>query len=152
MIVVSLVIEDCSVIMIGTCSNNWKHWESSQTELIQYGIARVPHYEKYPSRTGLSVPASTYISSKLPVTRGEEDLEDSIKELIKMIASETCSISACTNPKSPTAECNVIIFVGKFLLILNFGSNSLCNVCRTCRLGEINKSSVIHLREDDQKD
>ena len=68
----------------------------------------------------MSVPSSNYISSKLSVMTDEDVAEDIIREVIKLIALETCSISKDPNPRHPTAECAVVILVGKFLFIFNW--------------------------------
>ena len=112
----------------------------------------MPHCEKFSSCTDFFIPDSNYISSKLSVMRGEEGVEDSTKEVIKVITSETCSISTHPNPRPQMAECDEIMLVGKFLLILNVGSKILFNGCRTDCLGHSDKSGAMCLREGHQKD
>ena len=131
--------------------DNLQHWLNYQTDLIQNIVTRVPCCEKSSSITCSSVLTSNCISSKVSVIRGEEGLEKITKEVITLIASETCYISTDPNPRPPMADFDAIIWVRKFLLILNFGSKNLCNGCRTDHLGYSDKSSAMHSREGHQE-
>ena len=76
---------------------------NSYTELYWYCVIRYLWFVKFASRTNISNPASSCISSRLSTNRYDKGVGDTKKAIIRLTASTTYSISIEPKPKPSTA-------------------------------------------------